>query len=154
MTKTKTIALAPAPILLVQPTLEMAETFSKDRLAPMLRDTPCLRGLVRDARARDSGNTLSHKSFPGGHITLAGANSPASLASRPIRLVLCDEVDRYPASAGTEGDPVALLRRQRTYAGIPSATIPPPASDSTGFEIRVLRTTSTAERMKRQGTTG
>lgn len=108
------IHLDPAPILLLQPTLEMAEAWSKDRFAPMLRDTHALRGLVRDPRARDSGNTLLHKRFPGGHITMAGANSPASLASRPIRLVLCDEVDRYPVSAGTEGDPVSLARKRTT----------------------------------------
>jgi phage terminase large subunit GpA-like protein len=102
----------PAPILLLQPTLEMGEAFSKDRLAPMLRDTPALRGKVQDPRARDSGNTLLHKQFPGGHITIAGANSPSSLASRPVRIVLCDEVDRYPASAGTEGDPVSLARKR------------------------------------------
>jgi phage terminase large subunit GpA-like protein len=104
----------PSPILLLQPTLEMAETYSKDRLAPMLRDTPCLQGKVRDARARDSGNTLLHKTFPGGHLTMAGANSPASLASRPIRIVICDEVDRYPVSAGAEGDPVDLARKRTT----------------------------------------
>jgi phage terminase large subunit GpA-like protein len=104
----------PAPMLLIQPTLEMAEAWSKDRLAPMLRDTPALRGRIKDARSRDSGNTLLHKTFPGGHITMAGANSPASLASRPIRVVLCDEVDRYPASAGTEGDPVSLARKRST----------------------------------------
>lgn len=98
----------PAPILVIQPTLSMAEAWSKDRLAPMLRDTPALRGKVQDPRARDSGNTLLHKSFPGGHLTVAGANSPASLASRPIRIVICDEVDRYPRSAGTEGDSVKL----------------------------------------------
>lgn len=106
----------PAPILVLQPTLEMAETFSKDRLAPMVRDTLSLRGKIADAKSRDSGNTLLHKRFPGGHITLAGANSPASLASRPIRVVLCDEVDRYPASAGTEGDPVKLaIKRTTTF---------------------------------------
>lgn len=108
------IHLDPAPILLLQPTLEMAEAWSKDRFAPMLRDTAVLRGLVRDPRSRDSGNTLLHKRFPAGHITMAGANSPASLASRPIRLVLCDEVDRYPASAGAEGDPVSLARKRST----------------------------------------
>lgn len=108
------IHLDPAPILLLQPTLEMAEAWSKDRFAPMLRDTTALRGLVRDPRSRDSGNTLLHKRFPGGHITMAGANSPASLASRPIRLVLCDEVDRYPVSAGAEGDPVSLARKRST----------------------------------------
>lgn len=104
----------PSPIMVVQPTLEMAETWSKDRLTPMLRDTPALSGKVKDAKARDSGNTLLHKQFPGGHITMAGANSPASLASRPIRVVLCDEVDRFPASAGTEGDPVDLAAKRTT----------------------------------------
>jgi phage terminase large subunit GpA-like protein len=86
----------------------MGESFSKDRIAPMIRDTPALQGKVKDPRSRDSGNTVMHKSFTGGHLTLAGANSPAGLASRPIRVLLCDEVDRYPSSAGTEGDPVSL----------------------------------------------
>src|SRR3990172_3045650 len=99
---------APAPILIVQPTIEMAEVWSKDRLAPMLRDTPVLKGLVKDPRSRDSGNTLRQKSFPGVQIAMAGANSAASLASRPVRLVGMDEVDRFPPSAGTEGDPVKL----------------------------------------------
>lgn len=105
-----------SPLLLLQPTLDMAHTWSKDRLAPMLRDTPALRGKVRDPQSRNSGNTLLHKQFPGGHITMAGSNSPASLASRPVRVVLCDEVDRYPKSAGTEGDPVSLARvRAKTF---------------------------------------
>ncbi len=102
------ISMDPSPILIVQPTLDMGEAWSKDRLVPMLRDTACLRSAVRDPRSRDSGNTLLHKVFPGGHLTIAGSNSAASLASRPIRIALCDEVDRYPASAGTEGDPVSL----------------------------------------------
>ena len=102
----------PAPILLLQPTLEMAEAWSKDRLAPMLRDTPVLRNRIADPRARDSGNTLLHKRFLGGHLTVIGANSPAGLASRPIRVLLCDEVDRFPTSAGTEGDPIDLAKRR------------------------------------------
>jgi len=104
----------PAPILVLLPTLDMASAWSKDRLAPMLRDTPALKGKVSDPKARASGNTKLHKSFVGGHITMAGANSPASLASRPIRIVLADEPDRYPASAGTEGDPVSLARKRTT----------------------------------------
>ncbi len=106
----------PAPVLLVQPTLEMAEAWSKDRLAPMIRDTPALRGKIADAKARDSGNTLLHKSFTGGRLTIAGANSPAGLASRPIRVVMFDEVDRFPTSAGAEGDPISLgVKRTRTF---------------------------------------
>ena len=103
----------PSPILVLQPTVEMAQAFSKDRVANgLIRSTPCLRDKVKDPRARDSGNTTLHKIFPGGALTMVGANSPAGLASRPIRLVLCDEVDRYPASAGSEGDPIQLARKR------------------------------------------
>lgn len=108
------ISQDPSPMLVVQPTLDMAQTWSKDRLAPMLRDSPVLSGLVKDPRARDSGNTTLHKIFPGGHITACGANSPSSLASRPVRNVFCDEVDRYPVSAGSEGDPVSLAKKRAT----------------------------------------
>lgn len=104
----------PAPMLLLQPTLQMAEAFSKDRVAPMVRDTPVLASLVKDPKSRDSSNTLLHKKFPGGHLTLCGANSPASLASRPVRIVLGDEIDRYPISAGTEGDPLQLAQKRTT----------------------------------------
>lgn len=103
----------PSPMLMLQPTLEMGNTWSKDRLAPMVRDTRVLTDLI-DSKSRDSGNTILHKSFQGGHITIAGANSPASLASRPIRVVLSDEVDRYPASAGAEGDPLSLAFKRTT----------------------------------------
>jgi phage terminase large subunit GpA-like protein len=107
----------PAPILVLHPTIEMGEAWSKDRLAAMLRDTPALRGKMSEAKARDAANTLRHKALASGHhITIAGANSPASLASRPIRILACDEVDRYPASAGTEGDPVSLaIKRTATF---------------------------------------
>lgn len=106
----------PAPILMVMPTKELAEAYSKDRLAPMIRDTPALQAKVKDVRSRDSGNTLLHKKFPGGHITLVGANSPSGLASRPIRILLADEVDRFPISAGTEGDPLTLAeKRTKTF---------------------------------------
>lgn len=103
----------PSPILLMQPTVEMAQSFSKDRITSgLLNTTPSIRGKVKDPRARDSGNTTLHKTFAGGAISLVGANSPAGLASRPIRIVLCDEVDRYPLSAGEEGDPVALATKR------------------------------------------
>ena len=104
---------APAPILVMQPTLDMGQTFSKDRLAPMIRDTPELRDKV-DVKSRYSGNTIMKKNFPGGHITIVGANSATGLASRPIKVLLADEVDRYPASAGTEGDPLSLAQKRQT----------------------------------------
>ena len=108
--------IEPASILMVQPTIDLAESWSKERLAPMIRDTPVLRDKVADARSRDSGNTLLHKTFPGGNIAMAGANAPSGLASRPRRVVLLDEEDRFPASAGSEGDPASLaIRRTETF---------------------------------------
>jgi phage terminase large subunit GpA-like protein len=110
------IDLEPGPMLVMQPTRELADAWSKDRLAPMLRDTPALRGKVRDARARDSDNTILHKKFPGGHLTAVGSNSAAGLSARPIRDVVVDEVDRCARSAGIEGDPIGLAgRRASTF---------------------------------------
>lgn len=102
----------PCPMMMVQPILDMAEAWSKDRLSPMIRDMACLRELVSTGRTRDSSDTVLHKKFAGGHLTAAGANSPASLASRPIRVLFEDEIDRYPRSAGGEGDPGRLVERR------------------------------------------
>ena len=67
---------SPGPIMILQPNAKpMGESFSKDRLAAMIRDTPTLRDKVKDPKSRDSDNTLMHKKFPGGHITIAGANA-------------------------------------------------------------------------------
>lgn len=102
----------PGPMLVIHPTVEMGQAWSKDRLEPMIRDTPALTSKVAEKKERGSKNTIRHKTFPGGHLTVGGANSPAGLASRPIRYIFADEVDRYPLSAGTEGDPVSLARKR------------------------------------------
>ena len=102
----------PSPILLLQPTLQMGEDFSKDRIDPMLRDTPVLREKI-SIKARTRDNNIMHKKFANSAVlTIAGTNSPASLASRPIRILLCDEVDRYPESAKEEGDPLSLAMKR------------------------------------------
>ncbi len=102
----------PAPILVIQASVDEAENFSKNRVAKMIRDTPALASIFPSPRSRDSGNTLDNKEFPGGVLVMRGANAPAGLASRPIRILLPDEVDRYPKSAGTEGDPVDLAEKR------------------------------------------
>jgi phage terminase large subunit GpA-like protein len=99
----------PSPILLAQPTATLAEAFGKDRIDKMFRDSPALSGLIAQKKSRDSGNTLTYKAFPGGYLALVGSNSPTDLSSRPIRIALMDEVDKYPESAGKEGDVVGLI---------------------------------------------
>jgi hypothetical protein len=66
----------PAPIMVVMPTERDAETWSKDRFSPMARDTPCLGGRISNPRSRDGNNKILHKKFPGGHLTIVGANAP------------------------------------------------------------------------------
>jgi len=106
----------PGPALLIVPRDSDAERFSKIRLAPMIRDTACLREKVSDVKTARSTNTLNYKAFPGGHLTIAAAGSPGNLAALPIRFLLCDEIDKYPASSGSEGDPISLaLKRQATF---------------------------------------
>ena len=103
----------PSPIMVMQPNLQMGESFSKDRLSPIIQDTPALHEKVSD-KTRNSGNTILHKEFPGGHITIVGANSPSGLRSRPIRILLADEIDGYPPTAGKDGDPLLLASKRLT----------------------------------------
>ncbi len=124
----------PGPTLVVQPNSKpMAETFSKDRVAPMIRDTPTIKKKVSESKGRDSKNTMMTKAFEGGHVTLAGANSPAQLASRPIRYLLCDEVDRWEATK--EGDPLKLaIKRTLTFWNRKILMVSSPTLDDRGID--------------------
>jgi phage terminase large subunit GpA-like protein len=99
----------PGPMLIGQPSIDMAEIFSKDRLTPFFRDTPVLSKLLKSNKTKDSGNSILHKKIPGGYITLVGAHSGISLASRPIAFIMLDEIDRYPFTIDGEGDPIELV---------------------------------------------
>lgn len=108
----RAIDIDPGPMLFVQPTDNFAEDFSKRRVAPMIKACPALQSKVYEAKSRDAGNTIGMKTFPGGSVTFTGANSPTELAGRPVRYVFMDEIDRFPRSAGTEGDPGELTERR------------------------------------------
>jgi phage terminase large subunit GpA-like protein len=104
----------PAPTIMLQPTVEAAKRYSKQRLAPTIRETPILREIINDVNPRDSGNTIMEKEFPGGMLMLTGANSPVGLASTPAKNLCLDEVDRYPGDVGGEGDPVKIITARTT----------------------------------------
>ena len=107
---------APAPALVVLPTLEVRKRWVRQRLDPMLNETPVLRQIVDSRSKRDGSNAEDMKDYPGGMLVVGGANSPASLASMPIRYVLLDEVDRFPWEVGQEGDPIGLIdERTKTF---------------------------------------
>jgi phage terminase large subunit GpA-like protein len=108
------IAHAPGPMLMVQPTVDMAKRLSKQRLESLITETPCLAEKVAPARSRDSGNTMFSKEYPGGIMILTGANSATGLRSTPCRYIFLDEVDAFPADVDGEGDPVTLAERRST----------------------------------------
>jgi phage terminase large subunit GpA-like protein len=106
----------PGPMMMVQPTTDLAEKISKQRIASMIEETPVLQHLISN-KARDTGNTVLVKEFYGGILVITGANSPVGLRSMPVRFLFCDEVDSYPADVGGEGDPVSLAeKRTKTYS--------------------------------------
>lgn len=108
---------APAPMLVVLPTLEVRARWVRQRLDPLCLTTPAVSRRLDVRRRRDSINSEAMKVFPGGILVIGGANSPASLASMPIRYIACDELDRFPWRAGQEGDPLGLIEeRAKAFA--------------------------------------
>jgi len=121
--------LDPCPILLVQPKDDAAEAFSKERILPMIKATPVLRGLISSNRRKadkvgreqryidkEPENTLTFLRFPGGFLALTGAGSPDNLARRPVKKVLYDEIDKYAPTK--EGNTLALGdERLATFTG-------------------------------------
>ena len=107
----------PGPVMVVQPTIDLAKRFSRQRLSPMVEESPALRRKVRENRSRDDANTTLLKEYPGGFLAIAGANSAAGLRSMPVRDLFLDEIDGYPIDVDGEGDPCQLAEaRQTTFA--------------------------------------
>lgn len=103
----------PCSILLVQPTEDDAKGYSKEEIAPMLRDCPAIG--QKFLTTRNKVDSMLHKRFRGGILQLAGARSPGNFRRVSRRVVLGDEVDGYPISAGNEGDPIALAKRRAEH---------------------------------------
>ncbi len=106
----------PDPTLLVLPDEHIGRRIMARRIVPLFRDTPCLRdlatGIARDVQLNSV--TLAN----GASIQLGWAGSPATLAADPVRVVINDEVDKFPPWSGRESDPITLgYARTRTYEG-------------------------------------
>lgn len=105
---------APGPIMCVQPTLDMAKRLSKQRIAPLIEETPVLRDKFASNKSKDASNTIMSKDFEGGILVLTGANSAVGLRSMPVRYLFLDEVDAFPSDVEGEGDPVNLAEKRTT----------------------------------------
>ena len=104
------VAQDPSPTMIVYPTETLAKSVSENRLQPMLKATPELKSKF------DENSQLLELQFDGMYLTLAGSNSPSGLASKPIRFLMMDEVDKYPSATGKEADPIKLAtERTKTF---------------------------------------
>jgi phage terminase large subunit GpA-like protein len=108
---------APGPMLLVQPTVDNAKRYSKQRIGPMIAETPTLAAKVIENKSREGGNTMLEKEFPNGILLLGGANSAAGLRSMPIRYLFADEISNWPADVDGEGDPLELAEERTNTFG-------------------------------------
>ncbi len=112
---------APCSQMVVQPSVDDAKGYSKEEIATMIRDCPVLNEIVHDdpnaeTGPKDSGNTILHKRYPGGVLSMVGANSGAGFRRVSRKVVYFDECDAYPPSAGSDGDQIKLgTRRTETF---------------------------------------
>lgn len=100
----------PRRILYMMPTTGQVEKFSKDNLCGELLDTtPCLNGYGSKGNRRLTSNTILHKSFPGGQITMFGANAPGELRRAKGSFLIIDEKDAIQKEESDEGDQVQIF---------------------------------------------
>lgn len=103
----------PSPIMLVEPSEDLVVQLGRERIDTMIKASPALRplfGFTEDMKVKTGVLSGSIKRFAGGYIKLSSAASPTDLISRPIRIVLCDEVDRYPARSDGNAVDMAIGR--------------------------------------------
>lgn len=106
----------PGPALLVYPTEPAAIEQLRTRIIPLVEDTPSLaRHMLGTSTKLVAGQGLQID-LDSMSIWCAWAGSPTALASRPIRYVILDEIDKFPPYSGREADPQALaVARTRTF---------------------------------------
>jgi phage terminase large subunit GpA-like protein len=128
-----TIDVNPRSMLVVFPTLDSCESFSKERLDPMVAVTPALSNKVVEVGRVKKGvftSTVKKKKYPGGFLNMVGANSTTGLSSRPVPIVIVDEVDLCIKNANRQGNPVKLaLSRTTTFFDRKEILLSSPSND-------------------------
>lgn len=103
------IVTAPARGMVVFPTLTSVQDYNREKLQPTIEATPALRSKILPQRSRsEAGSTSMAKRFPGGSLTLTGANSSADLRSKTTKFQFRDEIDEWPLDLDKQGDPMVM----------------------------------------------
>jgi phage terminase large subunit GpA-like protein len=103
----------PAASLWLMPSLASATDFMKEVVRPMLEASPALLAKTR----RQGPPNYRRILFENGYCVFSGGASAINLASRAIKVLFCDEIDKLRYAIKNEGDPLSLiLKRLSTYA--------------------------------------
>lgn len=107
------IANNPGPAMWVMASQQQAQSFCENRLQPLIQDCP---SLAKHMTERKNDFKVTELHLTRQTIALQGAQSPQQLASRPIKLLFADELDKWPAASKKEADALSLaLERLKTY---------------------------------------
>jgi phage terminase large subunit GpA-like protein len=134
---------APANVLVLLPTQGLAKRASA-RISKAIAAVGVLQHRVAKPRSRDSANTIDTKEFDGGTMYITTAGSAANLSEISARYLYGDEIDRWEADVGSEGDPVELaLKRLTTFSHSSKAyfTSSPTAEGESRIEALFSRST-------------
>ncbi|MDH5738748.1 MAG: phage terminase large subunit family protein [Nitrospira sp.] len=132
-----TMACSPSAMLFYEPIIDMVKRLTKEKLDPMINATPALRGKVKEARSRDSGNTMFRKEFMGGFLNLLWSNSSAAARSTSAPRIVLDEVDEYEQDVGDQGHPCDIIeKRAASYPRYKIFELSTPTADETS---RILK---------------
>lgn len=97
-----------APIMIVLADEDTAKYMSRERIQPMFR-APGLSSIVNESTM----GTIEISLRNGAYLAMGWASSVAKLASRPIRIMILDEVDKDGYSVSTkEAGPISLARER------------------------------------------
>ena len=130
----RTIALDPCPILVVQSTQDAAKEYSNTRLKPMFRDCPVFKHTL-------TADDTYLKTFTGGYVAMAWSQSPTTLASKTIKVLLGDEIDRWPSSSGAEGDPLDIAKaRTENYPDAKHVFVSSPTTEDGRINVEYSKT--------------
>lgn len=101
----------PSPTMIVYPSDDLAKDTSNDRLKPSLTKTP----EINERFYPNSSKELNLK-FRGMKIYLRGSGSPGKLASKAIKYLFFDEIDKMDGASKKEASPYNLAKeRTRTF---------------------------------------
>ena len=111
----RTIAMDPAPFLVMFPTESFAKRQIRQRLSPLFNDTPAVAAKSLSSKSRDAANAMFLKEFEGDMLlSIIGGNSGSAAQGMPAQNLWVDEASSLPMEIDDKGDPIENAEARQT----------------------------------------